>query len=487
MAERRRVFKPIMPTTSLAQIAPGPPDPLGTRKRNRISRVTTSDGSSITDMLDSKGKRYKIELENPSHYAATTKAPPRPPIARPDPDTLESVKRAEMERRQFAPLSADWFLRIFDELYRVDEDKWGPWAVDLDRMKLLKSDFRFLMKILDRDSASAVHQFQELGHVPMTIVDLYIYLACEYRNRAIARTLEGGDLSGNNPTKQKLSCIMIDSQILYWDPEKGKTVKREDNEGNVTKIFVEQDLPLAWKKTEEALAQYDDETLSNLDYLLIPYEYKATHTVLLGIAPKQKFCFHIDNSGTVHPRYLDDDWPRQTVYHNTFHLNLLEAIVYSRFHKGQFDTVELPLYGQWDYRTDHRFEGNRTTDNSPNAPRQEDGYNCGMICMTGAMNLVFGYDMMCYNHRQGDISDLPPRTGKRPRVAAEFLNGGFNKPFDYPLFEIPTELQEIAIDPSYKHNLRPLAPAPTLARKGGGGGRGPIRSSRGTNQGKKSQ
>ncbi|KAJ8064117.1 hypothetical protein OCU04_007953 [Sclerotinia nivalis] len=252
---------------------------------------------------------------------------------------------------------------------------------------------------------------------------------------------------------------MIDSQILYWDPDKGKTVQRKDHEGNITKIFVEQDLALAWKKTEEALAQYDDETLFNLDYLLIPYEYKTTHTVLLGIAPKQKFCFHIDNSGTMNPRYLDEDSPKKTVYHKTFHLNLLEAIVYSRFHKGQFDTVELPLYGQWQYRTDHRFESSRTTDNSPNAPRQEDGHNCGMLCMTNAMNLVFGYDMMCYSCRDGDISDLPPRTGKRPRVAAEFLNGGFNKPFDYPLFKIPTELREIAIDPSYKHNLRPSPPA----------------------------
>ncbi|EDN95416.1 predicted protein [Sclerotinia sclerotiorum 1980 UF-70] len=424
MAEGRRIISPIMPTTSLAHIAPGPPDPLGGKKSNRITRVSTSDGSSITEMLDGKGKRFKIDVENPSYYAATPKAPPRPPIARPDPDKLESKKRTEMERRQFAPLTADWFVRIVEQVYRVDEERWGKWAVDLDKMKLLRSDFRFLMKILDTDPTNDNDDDQELAHVPMTIVDLYIYLVCEYRNRAIARTLEGGDLAGNNPTKQKISCILIDSQILYWDPKRGRYVDRVDDEGNVTRMFLHQNLPLAWAKAEEALARYDDETLHNLDYLLIPYEYKGAHTVLIGIAPKQKFCFHIDNSGTMVPRYLERDWKVEVAHHHTFHMNLLEAIVYSRFHKGVFDTVELPLYGQWEYRTDHRAEASRTTDNSPNVSRQQDAHNCG----------------------------------KRPRVAAEFLNGGFNKPFDYPMFKIPTKLQEIAIDPSYKHNLRPDPP-----------------------------
>ncbi|ESZ92906.1 hypothetical protein SBOR_6715 [Sclerotinia borealis F-4128] len=450
----------IMPTTL---IPPNPPipDPFGTKKRTRTTRVTTSNASTYHSNLSHLLKKQKIILHDPSTYPVT-KSPPRPPIPRPDPKLLDSAVRLEMERRQFQPLSKEWFLRVLEEMYKVDEKRWSKWAVDMERMKVLKTDFRYLIKateVGDIVLANGEVLGESLAHVPLTILDLYIFLACEYRNRAIARTLKGGDLAGDKPTTQKLSCISIDTQRIYWHPEKGK-VNYEVGPGSTKKKqWIPQDFALAWGLTREALAQYDDDTFMNLDYVLIPFEYKSYHTIVIGIAPKQRFCFHIDNSGITDPRPQKkgmDESHLQQFHHNIFSMNILEAIVYEKFKKRILDTDGLPLYGQWHYRTDHAITASRTTDNSPNAPRQHDGFNCSMMALTSATSLIFGYDMMCWSNR--DMNNAPPRVGKRTRVAAELLNGGFSKPFDYPLFKIPRKLQEIIMDESYKQNLRPPPP-----------------------------
>lgn len=300
-------------------------------------------------------------------------------------------------------------------------------------------------------------------------------MACEYRNKAIARTLKGGDLAGDTPTRQKVSCIAIDSQKFLWDMNKGRNWEDENGynvfDKDTGKLrFDEQDFPAAWRKVKDSLAQYDDETFMNLDYVLIPFEFDGYHTTLMGLAPKQRFCFLIDNSGANEPRYRQHPRiDRSSYYHNMYQMSLLEAIVYDRYGKGPppygnfTDTPKLPLFGEWSYRTDHAVAANRTTDNSPNAPRQSDGYNCGMMTLTNATNLIFGYDMLCFSC-QPDMSDVPVRNGKRVRIMAEFLNGGFNKPFDYPLFKIPTKLKGITTDSSYLHNIAPLPPPPLRER-----------------------
>lgn len=178
MAENRR-FKPLMPTTVLATISSARPDPIGTKRRRRVSRVSTSDGSDAIENIERLQKKYKIEVENPSTYPSL-KAPPQPPIDRPEPDVVfnESKIRREMERRQFQPLSEDWYWRIQQEVYKLDEEEWGALAVDLDYLKLLKRDWRYMIKmldIIDRNSAGVI-TVQELGHVPMTIDDYVSWL-----------------------------------------------------------------------------------------------------------------------------------------------------------------------------------------------------------------------------------------------------------------------------------------------------------------------
>ncbi|KAF7956415.1 hypothetical protein EAE96_003756 [Botrytis aclada] len=448
-------FRSRMPTTSIIQIQI-PPAPLQCiSKRKRVTHEITSDGCKESSIINELRNKYEIDIEHPPRYPPEFTLP-QPPIPRPDPDKLNSKIRLEMERRQFAPMTPDWVCRVLTEMYRVDEKKWGKWAVDLDGMKLAKADWRYLLKAhyVEFSPNGALEDY-ELGHVTNTITDLYVYMACDYRNRAIARTLKSGDLAGNTPTKQRVSSIIIDSNKLYWDKDKGHTEMDVDEDGKPVRHLIEQDFPKAWEKTMNALAQYDDETFANLDYIVVPHEYNGFHTQCMGIAPKQRFVFHIDNSSIARVRLentLDDQYG--TYYHSFFQMCLLEAIIYTRFDKGEIDTAEWPLYGQWSYRSDHLNPNNRTTDNSPNAARQTDAYNCALNTMASAVNLIFGYDMSCYVSGK-DLSPVPGVTGKRIRVAAEFLNGGFNYPFNYPLFKIPTNLQEIIIDQTYKQNLRP--------------------------------
>lgn len=86
---------------------------------------------------------------------------------------MNSKLRLEMERRQFQPLSDDWFYRMFQEMYRIDEYEWTEWAVNLEWMKVTRRDFRYLMKLLDLPIWNGVKwSIHEMGHVTATIVDL---------------------------------------------------------------------------------------------------------------------------------------------------------------------------------------------------------------------------------------------------------------------------------------------------------------------------
>ncbi|RAL60691.1 hypothetical protein DID88_010009 [Monilinia fructigena] len=416
--------------------------PLLRSERRRITRVTTSDATEFASTLEEIRKVKGIVLKDPSTYPST-KAPPPPSVPRPEAHDMDSELRLEMERRQFQPLSDDWFYRMFEEMYRIDETKWTEWAVNLEWMKVTRRDFRYLMKILDKPTWNGV-KWSNLENG-----------TCDGHYCRFARTLEGGDLAGDNPTKQKLSCIVIDTQRLFWDRSKGRLYLAD---GVKAPVFLPQDFPKAWSLVQEAVDQYDDETFMNLDYVFFPFEYQGFHTLLMGFAPKQRFCFHIDNSGTVNPRPQPNNSYQS--YPGVFAMHLIEAVILEKFGE-KADTANFPLYGEWERRMDHVKKHLRTTDNSPNAPRQRDACNCGVMTLTNAMNLAFGYDMSCF--RGFHIANNPPRVGKRMRVAAELLNGGFNKPFDYPLFNIPTKLREIVIDESYRHNLRPPPqPAPAV-------------------------
>ncbi|KAE8444564.1 hypothetical protein EG329_014488 [Mollisiaceae sp. DMI_Dod_QoI] len=148
-----------------------------------------------------------------------------------------------------------------------------------------------------------------------------------------------------------------------------------------------------------------------LDYLFIPYyDEGREHFFLMGIAPKQKFCFVIDSCPWDYP--IDEDPAR----------GLREIIIHQSSERA---ASSWPIYGQWQKRT-------RTDDGSPDAPQQRDGFNCGVFTVTNAFCLAFGYDILCYNGF--DLIDL-----KRPRILAELRNGGFgeNGKYDYPLLDLP--------------------------------------------------
>ncbi|CZR66313.1 uncharacterized protein PAC_16214 [Phialocephala subalpina] len=133
-----------------------------------------------------------------------------------------------------------------------------------------------------------------------------------------------------------------------------------------------------------------------LDYLFLPFlEHDRKHWILAGIAPKQEF-------------FLPADTKR-----------------------------EWPLYGQWSRRS-------MTDDESPDVPKQTDGYNCGVFALTNLFCLAFGYDLLCYE--QADLTPL-----KRPNIVEELRNGGLgeNGRFKYPLLDLPGNHYTL-LDPNLK-------------------------------------
>jgi hypothetical protein len=167
----------------------------------------------------------------------------------------------------------------------------------------------------------------------------------------------------------------------------------------------------------------------NLDYLLIPHATDDfIHYSLGGIAPRQKFLFAIDSFG------------KELTIHNQ-PLHTILDIALSQIPDWYED--DLPqdwlVYGHWSKR------GAQNLDNSPPCVRQADAHNCGVFTATNAMCLAFGYEMTCYASEDADEDSPWARAlvqkrmdqGKRERMACELWNGGFRKPFDYDLLEIP--------------------------------------------------
>lgn len=91
------------------------------------------------------------------------------------------------------------------------------------------------------------------------------------------------------------------------------------------------------------------------------------------------------------------------------------------------DKSAWPIYGQWAQR------GFEKDDGSPNAPRQGDGYNCAILALANALNMKFGFDLLCY--RQRDLDSL-----QRPRIFSELKTGAsgvFKDNFAYDMLDIP--------------------------------------------------
>lgn len=150
------------------------------------------------------------------------------------------------------------------------------------------------------------------------------------------------------------------------------------------------------------------DSLRNLDYLFLPTNSEGTHYFLVGIAPKQKFVFAIDSYARNEKGHALDNENVDPI---------VEILL------REFPGEDFPMYGQWALRS-------KTTDGSPNCAQQSDIYNCGVFTITNALCLAFGYELLCYT--PDDLDE-----GKRPRVAAELLHGGFVAPFNYPLLDIP--------------------------------------------------
>ena len=79
------------------------------------------------------------------------------------------------------------------------------------------------------------------------------------------------------------------------------------------------------------------------------------------------------------------------------------------------------------------LKGFEKDDGSPNAPRQGDGYNCAIFALANALNMAFGFDLLCY--RQRDLDSL-----KRTRIFSELKTGAssvFKDNFAYDMLDIP--------------------------------------------------
>lgn len=70
---------------------------------------------------------------------------------------------------------------------------------------------------------------------------------------------------------------------------------------------------------------------------------------------------------------------------------------------------------------------------------------CGIFATTNAFCLAFGFDLLCYGQVQPgylrsdtdtDIYDLDDL--KKPRMAVEMFNGGFDGDFEYDMLELPS-------------------------------------------------
>lgn len=159
-----------------------------------------------------------------------------------------------------------------------------------------------------------------------------------------------------------------------------------------------------------------------LDFLFIPWvDNDAGHVVLAGLAPTQRFAFVIDSiPGTYRA--------------STGICVALKNLILSQTRASEFvgyaadnqnaRQAEWRLYGQWS----HRATG--TLDDSPDGAQQQDAYNCGVFAATTAFCLAFGHRLTCFKEADLDAH-------KKPRMAAEFANGGFSGDgFEYDLFDL---------------------------------------------------
>lgn len=248
-----------------------------------------------------------------------------------------------------------------------------------------------------------------------SVGDAYVKMICDYVN-----TVRNAEIPA---PERKLSCAMLTSGH-FEDMIKGRRPPdtREAHIGNALG-------GLGVKALQDFMA---------LDFFFVPHVVNEAHSILLGIAPKQRFVFVIDSGKETY------DERHQLVKGLIYILHFLNPDYRYAKDNKQPNPGDWRIYGEWSHRS-------QTTDDSPDAAQQSDDYNCGIFTCTSAFCLAFGFRLTCFTG-----NDLDPF--KKPRMAAEFANGGLSGPgFNYDMLDLPVIKGQSGVVPP----LPPPVQAPT--------------------------
>jgi len=344
--------------------------------------------------------------------------------------SMTSDEREVFERQQFQPLpleQAQWIKQVLEVCTRtkanvaLDAPPWTTVYNESEHVKLLLLHYSSLVELRE-----------DWGFEPQFISDpvLEAYSGCieRYVNQNYHDSiLEWFQYAQQDYEMNKDKNNTLQPPILPPEPHrKIACISSKDFSSAIQPTLVDDDDydgPDVFEAATHLLERigHTPQSVLELDYLFIPYfDPDMEHHILIGLAPKQGFVFIIDSCTNTYPR---DQFPAQG-------LLALSILVRPR-------GVSWPLYGCWSSR-DLEY------DESPNCARQGDYHNCGIFTCTNMMCLAFGYRLMCYSQRDLDV-------GKRHRMAAELIGGGFwGKPFDYGLLEIPGSVGEHRTDYQYR-------------------------------------
>ncbi|KAE8454668.1 hypothetical protein EG329_000291 [Mollisiaceae sp. DMI_Dod_QoI] len=261
--------------------------------------------------------------------------------------------------------------------------------------------------------------------VSVNVVQQYISLICLYANRVRARaertdketqTTAQDDANAQEKTnKTKITKTKIPRRVsckfltIAQFRQIEVAVKNKDQElsGDIRGIL--------------SAKRITKENFQTLDFLFIPYIDKCNgHYMLLGFAPKQRYMFLVDSS----------DMQQINLEANL--RNTLLAIL-------NYLVPEEADRERWDINFSYTAAEEKS---ERKAILQRDAYNCGIYTCTNALLLAFGYSLTCYTAREIDQF-------RKPRMVAEFRNGGFSGLYKYDLIELPPPSENTGPTHSY--------------------------------------